>query len=58
MGHFGCFTFIFVSFAESHLLVLWCTGGRCGLAGSNEDRGRSMRPGVEERGWSHRSDTR
>jgi hypothetical protein len=39
------------------LLVLWCAGGRCGMACSDEDRGRSRRPGVEDRGWSHRSDT-
>jgi hypothetical protein len=25
---------------------------------SNEDRGRSRRPGAEDRGWSHRSGTR
>jgi hypothetical protein len=24
---------------------------------SDEDRGRSRRPGLEDRGWSHRSDT-
>jgi hypothetical protein len=28
------------------------------MAGNNEDRGRSRRPGTEEWGWSHRSDTR
>jgi hypothetical protein len=52
-----CF-FIFVSFGESRLLVSWCAGDRCGLACSDEDRGRSRRPGVEDRGWSHRSGTR
>jgi hypothetical protein len=25
------------------LLVLWCVGGRCGMACSNEDHGRSRR---------------
>jgi hypothetical protein len=40
------------------LLVSWCAGGRCGMACSDEDRGRSRRPGVEDRGWSHMSDTR
>jgi hypothetical protein len=25
---------------------------------SDEDRGRSRRPSVEDRGWLHRSDTR
>jgi hypothetical protein len=28
------------------------------MTSNNEDRGRSRRPGVEERGWSHRSGTR
>jgi hypothetical protein len=28
------------------------------MACSNEDRGNSRRPGVEDRGWSHRSGTR
>jgi hypothetical protein len=56
-GYFGCFIFIFVSFGESHLLVSWCAGGRCCMASSDEDRGRSRRPGAEDRGWSHRSGT-
>jgi hypothetical protein len=53
-----CFSFISVSFGESHLLVSWCAGGRCGMACSDEDRGRSRRPGAEDRGWSHRSGAR
>jgi hypothetical protein len=53
-----CFSFIFGSFGESRLLVSWCAGGRCGMARSDEDRGRSKRPGAEDRGWSHRSGTR
>jgi hypothetical protein len=52
------FSFTFVSFGESRLLVSWCAGGRCGMAYNDEDRGRSRRPGVEDRGWSHRSGTR
>jgi hypothetical protein len=40
------------------LLVSWCAGGGCGMACSNEDHGRSRRPGAEDRGWSHRSGTR
>jgi hypothetical protein len=47
-----CFSFTFV------LLVSWCAGGRCGMACCDEDSGRSRRPGVKDRGWSHRSDTR
>jgi hypothetical protein len=39
-------------YGESALLVSWCHGGRCDIAGSDEDRGRSRRPGVEDRGWS------
>jgi hypothetical protein len=49
--------FTFVSFGESRLLVSWCAGGRCGIACSDEDRGRSRRPGVEDREWSHMSGT-
>jgi hypothetical protein len=52
-----CFSFIFVLFEESRLLVSWCAGGRCGMACNDKDRGRSRRPGVEDRGWSHRSGT-
>jgi hypothetical protein len=49
-----CFSFIFISFGESCLLVSWCAGGKCGMACSDEDRGRRRRPGAEDRGWSHR----
>jgi hypothetical protein len=45
-----CFSFIFVSFGESRLLVSWCAGGRCGMACSGEDHGRSRRPDTEDRG--------
>jgi hypothetical protein len=34
------------------LLVSWCAGNRCVMVGSDEDRGRSMRLGVEDRRWS------
>jgi hypothetical protein len=34
------------------LLILLCAGDRCGMAGSDKDRGRSRRPGVEDHGWS------
>jgi hypothetical protein len=51
------FSFILVSFGESRLLVSWCAGGKYGMACSDEDRGRSRRPGAEYRGWSHRSVT-
>jgi hypothetical protein len=51
-----CF-FTFVSFGESCLLISWCAGGRCGMAYNDEDRDRSMRPGAEDQGWSHRSGT-
>jgi hypothetical protein len=52
-----CSSFTFVSFRESCLLVSWCAGGRCGMACSDDDHGRSRRPGEEDRGWSHRSGT-
>jgi hypothetical protein len=42
------FFFIFVSFGELCLLVSWCAVGRCGIACSDEGRGRSRRPGVED----------
>jgi hypothetical protein len=42
---------------ESRLLVSWCVSGRCGMTGSDEDRGRSRRPDAEDRGWSHRLST-
>jgi hypothetical protein len=47
-GHFIGFTIIFVLCGEPRLLVSWCAGGRCGMAGSDEDRGRSKRPGAED----------
>jgi hypothetical protein len=53
-----CFSFIFVSFGKSCLLVSWCAGGKCGMTCSDEDRGWSMRPGAEDWRWSHRSGTR
>jgi hypothetical protein len=34
------------------LLVSWCASDRCGMVGSDEDRGRSRRPSVEDQGWS------
>jgi hypothetical protein len=52
-----CFSFIFILFGESCLLVSWCAGGRRGITCSDEDHGRSTRPGVEDRRWSHRSGT-
>jgi hypothetical protein len=53
-----CFSFTFVLFGESCLLVSWCACGRCDMACNDEDHGRSRRPGAEEYGWSHRSATR
>jgi hypothetical protein len=52
------FSFIFVSFRESHLLVSCYVGDRCGMTCSNENHGRSRRPGAEDRGWLHMSGTR
>jgi hypothetical protein len=34
---------------ESRLLISWCVSGRCDMAGSDEDLGRSRRPGAEDR---------
>jgi hypothetical protein len=52
------FSFTFVSFGASRLLVSWCVGGRYGMPYSGEDHGKSRRPGAEDRGWSHWSGTR
>jgi hypothetical protein len=49
-GHFDSFTFIFVSRGESCLIVSWCAGDRCGMAGNDEEHGRSRRPGVDDQG--------
>jgi hypothetical protein len=38
------------SFEESCLLVLWCAGGKCDMTCSDEDHGRSRRPGAEDWG--------
>jgi hypothetical protein len=58
LRRFGCFTFMLCFIGESRLLVSWCASGRCGMTCSDEDHGRSRRPGAEDRGWSHRSNTR
>jgi hypothetical protein len=52
------FSFFFVSFGESRLLVSWRAGVKCGMVCSNENHGRSRRPSAEDQGWSHRSGTR
>jgi hypothetical protein len=44
------FSFTFVSFGESRLLVSWCAGDRCGMTCSDEDHDRSRRPSAEDRG--------
>jgi hypothetical protein len=46
------FSFIFVSL-ENHVWLshgVQVAGGRCGMTYSDEDRGRSRRPSVEDRG--------
>jgi hypothetical protein len=43
-------TFIFVLCGESRLLVSWCAGDRCDMMSSDENRGRSRRPGAERTG--------
>jgi hypothetical protein len=55
---FILFFFYLCFVGESCLLVSWCAGGRCGMTCSDEDRGRSRRPGAEDRRWSHRLGTR
>jgi hypothetical protein len=57
-GTFSLFYHYLCLCGESRLLVSLCAGDRCDMAGSNEDRGRSRRPDVEDWGWSYRSGTR
>jgi hypothetical protein len=38
------------SCGESCLLVLWCVGGRCDMACSDENHDRSRRSSAEDRG--------
>jgi hypothetical protein len=45
-----CFSFTFVSFGESCLLISWCTGGRCGMLCNDENHDKSRRSGAEDRG--------
>jgi hypothetical protein len=40
------------SYGESRLLVLWCAGDRCDMAGNDDDHGRSRRPRAEDQEWS------
>jgi hypothetical protein len=44
------FSFIFVSFRKSCLLVSWCAYGRCGMTCNDEDHDRSRRPDAEDQG--------
>jgi hypothetical protein len=37
------------------LLISWCVGDWCDMTDSDEDLGRSRRPGAEDRGWSSTS---
>jgi hypothetical protein len=48
-GHSRGSTYYPCSCGESCLLVSWCAGSRCDMAGSDEDLGRSRRPGAEDR---------
>jgi hypothetical protein len=40
------------SCGESRLLVSWCIGERCDMTSSDENIGKSRRPGAKDRGWS------
>jgi hypothetical protein len=52
LGDFSGSTLLFVLCGETCFLALWCAGDRCGMAGSDEDRGRSRRLGAEYQAWS------
>jgi hypothetical protein len=46
--NFGSFVLLFVLCEETCLLVLWCVGDMCGMVDSDEDRGKSRKPGAED----------
>jgi energy-converting hydrogenase Eha subunit B len=48
-GHFRGSILPSCSCRESSLLASWCVGGRCDMAGKDEDHGRSRRPSAEDR---------
>jgi hypothetical protein len=49
-GHFiGSTTYILVLCGELRLRVSWCAGGRCDMADSDEDPGRTRKPRAEDR---------
>jgi hypothetical protein len=50
-GNFGDSTLLSILCEETRLLVSWCAGDSCDMAGSDENRGTSRRPGAEEQGW-------
>jgi hypothetical protein len=49
--NFGNSILLFASCGETRLLVSLCVGDRCGMVGSDEDRGRSRRLGADDWGW-------
>jgi hypothetical protein len=44
-------TLLSILCGESCLLVSWCIGDRCDMAGSDEEHKRSRKPGAEDQGW-------
>jgi hypothetical protein len=52
LRNFGSSIILFALCGEMCLLVSWCAGNQCVMVGSDEDRGRSMRLGVEDQRWS------
>jgi hypothetical protein len=54
-GSFSSSTLLSVLRGEIRLLVSWCVGDRCGIAGSDEDRDRSRRLDAEDWGCSSTS---
>jgi hypothetical protein len=41
-----------ILYGDSCLLVSWCAGDRCDMAGSDENHGKSRRDSAEDWGWS------
>jgi hypothetical protein len=58
---FRWFYYLYLVRMENHVCLsrgVYVAGGSCGMAGNDEDRSWSRRPGVEVQGWSHRLGTR
>jgi hypothetical protein len=51
-GNVGGSTLLSILCGEICLRVSWRVGDKCGMAGNDEEHGRSRRPGAEDQRWS------